>query len=197
MEHIFQNRQSVESAEELTSKVSSLERDLYYYKKTSRDLRKKLQGTRVGGEGTVMETLKRDEEERVNSAPELDGSGRSQQRKVKRKRSSKDGNAASGTRNGNGFELAGKGSGNEKGIMATGSIHAQKEFEAGTDAKVLVDSDVMVGPGGVSQAANQKKLQQQVVKKHRSELRQLRSVVIEELFPHCFWLFLWPGLVNF
>lgn len=195
MEHIFQNRQSVESAEELTSKVSSLERDLYYYKKTSRDLRKKLQGTRVGGEGTVMEALKRDDEERVNSAPELDGSGRSQQRKVKRKHSNKDGNAASGTRNGNGFELAGKGS----GIMATASIHAQKEFEAsvdGTDAKVLVDSDVVMGPGVVSQAANQQKLRQQVVKKHRSELRQLRSVVIEELFPHCFWLFLWPGLVN-
>lgn len=47
MEFLFQqtshSQQDSESMQHLTKKVKTLEKDLYYYKKTSRDLRKKLQ----------------------------------------------------------------------------------------------------------------------------------------------------------
>lgn len=76
--------QSAESAENLAAKVRTLEKDLYYYRKTSRDLRKKLQTPELerGGGGNVggppgIEGAKR-AEEHVNSAPELDGSGMGQ-----------------------------------------------------------------------------------------------------------------------
>ena len=69
------SRETAESAEDLVSKVKALERDLYYYRKTSRDLRKKLQSMGVSerGSGTgVTEVIKMAEDEHVNSAPELE-----------------------------------------------------------------------------------------------------------------------------
>lgn len=93
MQQVFQSKQSDESAEKLASKVKSLEKDLFYYRKTSRDLRKKMGMASIAGAGgggditaLAVEGVRiAAAEERVSSAPELDESGRTQGNRQKRK----------------------------------------------------------------------------------------------------------------
>ena len=92
MQLLLEIKQSSESSEEkLASKVRALEKDLYYYRKTSRELRKKLQVTSAGaggggrGRGHGMQTP---EEEHTNSAPELEAEEQNCDKVKKRQKAS-------------------------------------------------------------------------------------------------------------
>lgn len=185
MQQISQStkQQSAESADDMVVKVKSLERDLYYYRKTSRDLRKKLQtltsSERVGMDGDaglIVEGVKMAAEERVNSAPELEESGRSHGKARKKRR-------------GVGGLVARKEMVLDErmgGIEAAASIFATR----GAGAKLgkgkvggTVSSQQVVGRAATSQhqvggdATSQHQVGgavSMVVKKHKNELRQLR-----------------------
>lgn len=166
MEQVSYNKQQqgAESAD-MVSKVKALEKDLYYYRKTSRDLRKKLQtlsssSSERAGEGVgLVEGLKM-AEECVNSAPELEGSGGSP-KKARRKR------RVAGGIGGAGREAAEQ----RGGIEQVGSI-----FAAGREGATDVDGSAMVSSrrdeGKVGGAVSSPP--KVVVKKHKKELRQLR-----------------------
>ena len=77
------------STEELVAKVKTLEKDLYYYRKTSRDLRRKLQSVSSvdrTARGSNRSTGVGGAEEGVNSAPEMEGGKVAGHTKVKSKR---------------------------------------------------------------------------------------------------------------
>lgn len=74
------------STEELVAKVKALEKDLYYYRKTSRDLKKKLQTAgSITSRGSGISVVG-GAEEGVNSAPELEGGKVGGRAKAKSKR---------------------------------------------------------------------------------------------------------------
>lgn len=204
MQQISQStkQQSAESADDVAAKVKSLERDLYYYRKTSRDLRKKLQtltsSERVGvdgGAGLIVEGLKIAVEERVNSAPELEESGKSHGRVRKKRR----GPCAEGGSPSTGDLVADSNKMDERmgGIEAAASIFAQKEV-GGTAAslqmgkgRTVSSQHVVGGAASRQQVGGAVPSQHQVggavpsqhqvsgavpvvVKRHKTELRQLR-----------------------
>ena len=166
-----------ESAD-LTGKVKSLEKDLYYYKKTSRDLRKKLQAVSLSSTSGVhvVESIKVSSEERVNSAPELEENAKRERRKRKKK---KDG----------GVPIINIKAGEMGGTLSLGDVRdiededhiVKASSETGlsgvttrdksglSPSKVLVSAERGEARGGTS--SDHKK---HTVKKQKKDLRQLR-----------------------
>lgn len=189
MQQISRSRQSDESTEELASKVKILERDLYYYRKTSRDLRKKLQSASISSGVEAIKVA----EELANSAPELEGSGRSQGRvKKRRKGPSSERGATTGTVRvgltaGSGAlggatvrsEVSEEQEVLEEGIKQVTSVCAQNEVlgESVPRVQVLPHAGSVEGGGSLPSHHHQPhpgQEQQLVVKRSRKELRQLR-----------------------
>ena len=182
MQQISQGTDQQETAEsadhDMVVKVKSLERDLYYYRKTSRDLRKKLQALTssevVGvdsGVGLIVEGVKMAAEERVSSAPELEEGGRSRRRAKKKHRdlSGASGRALEsegGKVEGPGIETAASivtQSGVTADVTATTSLQEEKGVAAVPNQQVV--GGALPNKGGVMPM---------VVKKHKNKLRQLR-----------------------
>ena len=121
--------------EELVAKVKALERDLYYYRKTSRDLKKKLQTassvvterTAEGGNGTALLAARVGvAEEGVNSAPEMEG-GKTRRTRAKLKRRRDVTEMGRKDAGGSGGSLPGR---SEVGAESGGSLPGRSEVGA-------------------------------------------------------------------
>ena len=178
---------------ELVAKVKRLEKELYYYRKTSRDLRKQLQllttptttttshgAGQVGGatgKGVPRSRGVVEEEEGVNSAPELE-SGRSH-RKTKKHKASGGGGGKSAPRGG-----VAVGGAKVEEIKQVCSVSAHREgggddsgrtrpLESKSASSIQVPRGACPLEGGV---ASGRDTQLVPVRKQRRELRQLRCV---------------------
>lgn len=163
--------QSDESVEKLVSKVNSLEKDLYYYRKSSRDMRKKLQGVAMSASGARQgggDGVRLLEEEHTNSAPELEANEKSHKKARKRRK----------TPSGRGVATTAVGGAITAELEQVSSVFARSqrgERESAEQAQKLEHA----GPSK-SETRQTHPLEggardhQLVVKKHRRELRQLR-----------------------
>lgn len=190
MKQISQGARQQESAEsadhDMVAKVRSLERDLYYYRKTSRDLRKKLQAltsSEVAGVDNsvsiVVEGVKMAGEERVSSAPELEESGRSHRRSRRKQRDlgsvsgrSKRGLESESRKMREGIEAA-VSVATQKGVAADNMTATSLQVDMGKEARAVLNQQLVGGDlpdqhqvGGVMPMV--------AVKRHKNELRQLR-----------------------
>ena len=197
MQQVFQSKQSDESAEKLASKVKSLEKDLFYYRTTSRDLRKKLGVASIAGgvggdvtplavEGVKIAVM----EERISSAPELEGSDRTQgnHRQKRKHRRIPSGRSKSSVDRGRGGDIEEReslpvqktslsdrtftstsNSAQTTGINEATSILAQKMESS--RPQLSAHHDHMTRP---ARADVRQELQPHVVTKSKRELRQLR-----------------------
>ncbi len=145
------------SSEAAINKLKALEKDLYYYKKTSRALKKKLNSLTSPHEG--LSSIKINEDS-VNSAPEYDGGERRSDKRKKKVR--------------NEFKSRSEICGLDRLEMDFGSVEpllASSRQEEGGDEGVVNTGMLPVATTISHQQQQQRK---QFIKKHKNELRQLR-----------------------
>ena len=159
---------SKSASEDLLSKVRALEKDLYYYKKTSRDLRKKLQAMSLSGspEIEISERIQVSKEHDGN-APELEGGGKSERKKKKKGPIGVPETVSLDTLN-----VAGRKDGDSKEQLSKSLMEE--------DGSRRVDNGAEMGVVSVTNMASTagRQQKQQIVKKRKHELRQLRCVHI-------------------